>query len=247
MQPLLVDIEECHELVFSFCQDSITSENFLVQFSQHGHRSDSRLTKFSYLLQKQSKINISPRDVIVEMLSFLSLADVLHVQLVSSSWLGHAMDPLLWKKLFISHFVPSPEDDVAKHALAIAQNFNGRHFYLLCRNATQHNNQQRRYQNTATLGTFTQLVWKFRCPLSWYDLQPTDDPMKRLCACCTMVHQYKTVPDDTLPKCYAVVAVNEEVGSGTECMIDNIEMGIIDEPSTNKQVLNKCCAACHVM
>eukprot|EP01006_Ploeotia_vitrea_P053574 TRINITY_DN67800_c2_g1_i1.p1 TRINITY_DN67800_c2_g1~~TRINITY_DN67800_c2_g1_i1.p1 ORF type:complete len:228 (-),score=8.30 TRINITY_DN67800_c2_g1_i1:146-829(-) len=150
-----------------------------------------------------------PHEVVVEIFSYLKANELVHgILCVSTRWFCQAMDNTLWKMLFVSTF--GHQDH---HVHKIAENFTGRHFLAIFKNAYE---IQRQKESHPVDG----FVWTFRCPLSWYDLERTSNPKKRVCtACKTVIQEYKPAELKRLldngreiPPCSAVVCVNANVG-----------------------------------
>eukprot|EP01006_Ploeotia_vitrea_P054578 TRINITY_DN67904_c5_g2_i2.p1 TRINITY_DN67904_c5_g2~~TRINITY_DN67904_c5_g2_i2.p1 ORF type:complete len:265 (-),score=27.98 TRINITY_DN67904_c5_g2_i2:43-837(-) len=180
----VIDIEDAHSLRVNFDQDTplrkgtkmVTRQNWSLQAVK------------KYQPRAHAAHLIIPTDAMLIMLSFLPARLVMEsVQLVSKQWFCTAMDNTLWRELFrfgISKLT-GPEGQV--HVNHISDNFSGRHFFLL----------YKRYiaiKNTSDeVMQLPHIRWLFRCPLSWWDLQPTKDFKERTCtACNTAVKHYSS-------------------------------------------------------
>eukprot|EP01006_Ploeotia_vitrea_P054580 TRINITY_DN67904_c5_g2_i4.p1 TRINITY_DN67904_c5_g2~~TRINITY_DN67904_c5_g2_i4.p1 ORF type:complete len:261 (-),score=33.64 TRINITY_DN67904_c5_g2_i4:81-863(-) len=209
----VIDIEDAHSLRVNFDQDTplrkgtkmVTRQNWSLQAVK------------KYQPRAHAAHLIIPTDAMLIMLSFLPARLVMEsVQLVSKQWFCTAMDNTLWRELFrfgISKLT-GPEGQV--HVNHISDNFSGRHFFLL----------YKRYiaiQSTSDeVMQLPHIRWLFRCPLSWWDLQPTKDSKERTCtACNTAVKHYSpselsdnTQPLSTATQCASfLVSDKKDVGT----------------------------------
>eukprot|EP01006_Ploeotia_vitrea_P054579 TRINITY_DN67904_c5_g2_i3.p1 TRINITY_DN67904_c5_g2~~TRINITY_DN67904_c5_g2_i3.p1 ORF type:complete len:243 (-),score=23.54 TRINITY_DN67904_c5_g2_i3:500-1228(-) len=177
----VIDIEDAHSLRVNFDQDTplrkgtkmVTRQNWSLQAVK------------KYQPRAHAAHLIIPTDAMLIMLSFLPARLVMEsVQLVSKQWFCTAMDNTLWRELFRFGISKLTSSVGKAHVNKISENFSGRHFFLLYKSyiAAQ--------QEPIHVHDMTHIRWAFRCPLSWFDLQPTKDSKTRACtACHTQVKQ----------------------------------------------------------
>eukprot|EP01006_Ploeotia_vitrea_P045262 TRINITY_DN66922_c3_g3_i3.p1 TRINITY_DN66922_c3_g3~~TRINITY_DN66922_c3_g3_i3.p1 ORF type:complete len:238 (+),score=39.82 TRINITY_DN66922_c3_g3_i3:94-807(+) len=145
-------------------------------------------------------------------------------------WFVASMESNLWTSMFLTDF----GDDAEGHNLKLVKNFKKRHFYLIYKRATK---QKATYQYTGPevdeyfpySSSGFQLRWRYRCPLSWFDLDPISATERRCSACGKNVKKLTVEQLRTMkapPPCTLLVSVGVEVGYVDE--EEDSEMGDIE-------------------
>eukprot|EP01006_Ploeotia_vitrea_P033118 TRINITY_DN65243_c0_g1_i1.p1 TRINITY_DN65243_c0_g1~~TRINITY_DN65243_c0_g1_i1.p1 ORF type:complete len:256 (-),score=12.36 TRINITY_DN65243_c0_g1_i1:343-1089(-) len=155
---------------------------------------------------------VIPHDVFSTILEFLGVLDVVTCMKVSRGWFCNSLDDNTWRMLFRRSFVHPQE---SSHTKNITANFKGRHFYSLFKRKTKIDRNSSTQVFSASRLT---VEWSYRCPLSWYDLDPVaNKPNVRHCSACdTEIPRYSATELKTgwfVPTggC-AFVAVGADVG-----------------------------------
>eukprot|EP01006_Ploeotia_vitrea_P045260 TRINITY_DN66922_c3_g3_i1.p1 TRINITY_DN66922_c3_g3~~TRINITY_DN66922_c3_g3_i1.p1 ORF type:complete len:230 (+),score=43.04 TRINITY_DN66922_c3_g3_i1:94-783(+) len=125
-------------------------------------------------------------------------------------WFVASMESNLWTSMFLSDF----GDDAEGHNLKLVKNFKKRHFYLIYKRTSKRSTGWNSPPETLPVGSL--LKWRYRCPLSWFDLDPIS-ATERHCSACGKNVQKFTVPElqemVETPSCALVVAAGADVGS----------------------------------
>eukprot|EP01006_Ploeotia_vitrea_P033121 TRINITY_DN65243_c0_g1_i4.p1 TRINITY_DN65243_c0_g1~~TRINITY_DN65243_c0_g1_i4.p1 ORF type:complete len:256 (-),score=12.29 TRINITY_DN65243_c0_g1_i4:346-1092(-) len=116
---------------------------------------------------------VIPHDVFSTILEFLGVLDVVTCMKVSRGWFCNSLDDNTWRMLFRRSFVHPQE---SSHTKNITTNFKGRHFYSLFKRKTKIDRTRRAQVFSASRLT---VEWSYRCPLSWYDLDPVANKPRR--------------------------------------------------------------------
>eukprot|EP01006_Ploeotia_vitrea_P013490 TRINITY_DN35281_c0_g1_i1.p1 TRINITY_DN35281_c0_g1~~TRINITY_DN35281_c0_g1_i1.p1 ORF type:complete len:602 (+),score=13.23 TRINITY_DN35281_c0_g1_i1:77-1882(+) len=164
-------------------------------------------------------------DVLLVVLEYCGASCVTICMTLNKWWFVSCMESKLWSQMFLNDFGDDPDG----HHSNLAKHFLKRHFYLIYKRSFKRTPKYipMRTSDSESFSSHLQspilaplydieLKWRYRCPLSWFDLDPISATERHCSACGKNVKKITTAELRTLrtaPSCVLVVAAGPDVGS----------------------------------